>query len=172
MRPHGSPKQLEARRVRAIALVNEGRSLSEVARMVGSHASSVMRWRDAARRGGSAALKSKPAPGRPRKLTQRQTKRLVKLLLKGATAFGHSTELWTTRRIADLIEKEFGVSYHRDHVGRLLHRLDWSYQKPDRRALERDEQEIERWKREEWPRIKKGLYGWAPPSCLSTNRDS
>ena len=172
MRPHGSPRELEARRVRSMALLEEGRSLSEVARMVGAHASSVMRWRNSKKRRGQAGLKAKPASGRPPKLTKRQLKRLVKLLLKGAMARGHPTEVWTTQRIADLIEEEFGVRYHRDHIGRLLRRLDWSYQKPDRRALQRNEGEIERWKHEEWPRIKKGLHGWVPISSSSTNQAS
>lgn len=172
MRPHGSPRELQARRIRAMALLDQGRSLSEVARRVGAHASSVMRWRNSVRRRGQAGLKAKPAPGRPPKLTARQLKRLVKLLLKGAMARGHSTEVWTTQRIADLIEEEFGVRYHRDHIGRVLHRLNWSYQKPDRRALQRKEDQIERWKREEWPRIKKGLHGWAPISSSSTNQAS
>lgn len=138
MRPHGSPKELEARRVRAIALLNEGRSLCEVARMVGAHASSVMRWRNSVQRRGQAGLEAKPAPGRPPKLAARQLKRLVKLLLKGALARGYSTQLWTTQRIADLIEEEFGVRHHRDHIGRVLHRLNWSYQqaRPTRLAAQ------------------------------------
>lgn len=172
MRPHGSPRELQARRIRAMALLDQGRSLSEVARRVGAHASSVMRWRNSVRRRGQAGLNAKPAPGRPPKLTVRQLKRLVKLLLKGAMARGHSTDVWTTQRIADLIEEEFGVRYHRDHIGRVLHRLHWSYQKPDRRAWQRKEDHIERWKREEWPRIKKGLHGWAPISSSSTNQAS
>jgi len=172
MRPYGSARELEARRVRAFALVKEGRSLSEVAEIMGCHASSVMRWRDAAESGGQAALKAKPVPGRPPKLTPRQLDRLVDLLLRGAMARGYDTEVWTTQRIADLIQEEFDVHYHRDHVGRLLHSLDWTYQKPDRRALERKPDKIRKWKRQEWPRIKKGLPGWQPTSSLSTNRDS
>ncbi len=172
MRPHGSPKELEARRNWAVRLLAEGRSLSDVARIVGAHASSVMRWRDAAERGGTPALQAKPVPGRPPKLTPRDLKRVVPLLRKGAMARGYATEVWTTQRIADLIDEEFGVRYHRDHMGRLLHRLKWTYQKPDRRALERDEDKIEAWKRREWPRIKKGLPGWRPTSSLSTNRAS
>src|ERR1017187_2581620 len=76
-------------------------------------------------------------------------------VLKGPIAQGYRTNLWTTARIAGLVEREFGVSYHPDHIGRLMHSLGWSPQKPERRALERDEEEIERWKQEEWPRIKK-----------------
>ena len=123
---------------------------------------SVMRWRDARRRGGSGALRVRFSPGRPLKLDAAERKRLVRLLLKGSTAYGYRTNLWTTARIAELVEREFGVRYHRDHVGRLMHSLGWSAQKPERRALERDEKEIARWKQKEWPRIKKTLRGWAP----------
>ena len=172
MRPKGSPKDLEARRIRAAALIGEDRTLSEVAGLIGCHPSSVMRWRDAFEEGGAAGLRARPAPGRPCELTSRQRVRLVRLLLKGPLARGHWTDVWTTQRIADLIAEEFEVSYHRDHVGRLLHGLGWSCQKPDRRALERHEERIERWKRTEWPRIKKGLRTWAPTSSSSTNRGS
>lgn len=164
MRPHGSPKLLERRRRQALKLLDQDLSLHEVARRIGCHPSSVMRWRDARDSEGEAGIRAKPAPGRPRKLTERQCVRLVKLLLKGAMANGYRTELWTTARIAELIEKKFGVRYHRDHIGRLMASLGWTYQKPARRALQRDERKIEQWKKEDWPRIKKGLRGWVPTS--------
>jgi transposase len=164
MRPNGSPEQLEARRLVAGRLLQKGLSPHEVAEAVGCTETSVIRWRDTVRRQGLSGLKAKPVPGRPPKLTKRQLQRLTTVLLQGARRRGHSTELWTTQRIADVILEEFGVSYHRDHVGRLMHRLKWSFQKPERRALERDEEKIERWKRVEWPRIKKGLSGWGPTS--------
>ena len=91
-----------------------------------------------------------------------QRRRLVRLLLKGPQAHGYRTQLWTTARIAELIRREFGVDYHRDHVGRLMHSLYWSPQKPETRAVERNEEAIERWKRQDWPRVKKTLRGWAP----------
>ena len=172
VRPRGSVVQLEARRLVAVPLLREGRSLTSIAGTLGCHPSSVMRWRDAWEALGEAGLKAKPAPGRPPRLTRRQLDRLVRVLLKGAMAQGYRTELWTTQRIADVIQKEFGVRYHRDHVGRLMRRLDWSVQKPDRRALERNEENIARWKREEWPRIKKGRQTWAPTSSSSMNRGS
>jgi len=84
-----------------------------------------------------------------------QKERLAEILLKGAMANGYRTDLWTTQRIAEVIEKNFGIRYHRDHVGRVLGQMGWTHQKPERRAVERNEEEIERWKREEWPRIKK-----------------
>lgn len=162
MRPFGTPKQLEKRRLKAMELLDTGLSLNEVARRVGSYPSSVMRWRDARDRDPKQGLKSKPASGRPPKLTPSQKKRLTKLLLKGAMASGYRTELWTTARIAEIISRNFGVTYHRDHVGRLLASLGFSYQKPEGRALERDDEAIEEWKRKEWPRVKKTPSGWAP----------
>ena len=123
-----------------------------------------MRWRDTRDRVGNQVYEVGASPGRPRKLTAAQEKRLVKLLLKGPLAYGHSTDLWTCRRIAELIRKEFRIRYHRDHVGRLMKMLGWSYQKPQRRALERDEDAIRQWKSKRWPQPKKTPRGWAPIS--------
>lgn len=172
MRPHGSSKVLEARRWRALKLLKDGLSLNRVAQLIGCAASSVMRWRDALARGGRRAVKVRPTPGRPPKVSSRQRRRLVRLLQQGAMAQGYRTELWTTQRIADVIETHFGVRYHRDHIGRLMHQLGWSHQKPERRALERDAAAIDRWKRETWPRIKKTPAGWVPTSSSSTKRAS
>lgn len=172
MRPFGSPRQLEKRRRKAVKLLDSGLSLNEVARRIHCSPTSVMRWRDAREAEGDDGLKPRPAPGRPPKLTDRQKKRLISLLLKGAMANGYRTELWTTARIAELIEREFGVGYHRDHIGRLLAALNWSWQQPGRQAMERDKKAIERWKRKNWPRVKKTLRGWAPISCSSTSRAS
>ena len=169
MRPHGSPKALEERRRRAVALVKERLSLYEVARRVGCNPSSVMRWRNAMRKGGADALRAKPAPGRPCRLTPRQKERLVGLLLKGAMAHGYRTELWTTLRIAELIRRHMGILYHRNHVGKLLHQLGWSHQKPERRALERNEAAIAHWKQTVWPAVKKTPRGWQPTSSSSMN---
>jgi len=172
MRPHGSPKSLEARRRRVVAFLKQKLSLHEIARRIGCHASSVLRWRNAWHAGGPEALQAKPAPGRPPRLTAQQKARLVQLLTAGARAHGYRTELWTTQRIAALIERRLGVRYHRNHVGKLLHQLGWSHQKPERRALERDETAIAEWKRAIWPRVKKTPQGWRPTSSSSTNRAS
>ncbi len=172
MRPQGSPESLEARRRSVIAFLKQKLSLHEIARRLGCHASSVLRWRNAWRAGGRAALKAKPAPGRPPRLTAPQKARLVQLLLAGARAHGYRTELWTTQRIAALIEDRLGVRYHRNHVGKLLHQLGWSPQKPERRAVERDEAAIAAWKRTGWPRVKKTPQGWQPTSSSSTKRAS
>lgn len=172
MRPFGSPKTLEKRRRFAIRLFKLGLSLHQIARRVGSHPSSVMRWRNAWRRGGEAALKPKPVPGRPSKLSEREKKRLLRLLLAGAIANGYRTDLWTTARIAEVIKRHFDVQYHRDHIGRLMAGLRWTYQKPEKRALERNDAAIEEWKRVEWPRVKKTPSGWVPTSSSRTNRGS
>jgi len=164
MRPRGSAAVLEARRRVALTLVEEGHSLQTVARWLRCAASSVMRWRDAVRRRGERAFQVGASPGRPPKLAKRQRRQLVRLLLQGALAHGYRTDLWTTARVAEVIAQHFGIRYHPDHVGRLLHALGWTPQKPERRALQRDEAAIARWKREEWPRVKKTPRGWAPTS--------
>ena len=168
MRPYGSPQHLETRRHKVIGLLQRKLSLHEIARRNGCHASSVLRWRDAWRRGGRAALKAKPVPGRSPFLSQKQKKQLVDLLLQGAMAHGYRTELWTTLRIAAVIERRFGVKYHRNHISKLLHQLGWSPQKPERRALERNEADIEQWKRTVWPAVKKTPQGWQPTSSSPT----
>jgi transposase len=120
----GSADLLEDRRKRALALLDSGESLNEVGRRIGCNPSSVMRWRDARRRGGAKALRVRFSPGRPLKLDRTQRRRLVNLLLQGPMMHGYRTNLWTTARIAELIRKQFGIQYHRDHVGRLMHSLN------------------------------------------------
>jgi len=122
----------------------------------------VLRWRDDRRRRGAAVYVVRYSPGRPPKLRVAEKRKLEKLLLRGAVACGYRTNLWTTQRIATLIEQRFGVRYHRDHIGRILAALGWSHQKPTRRALERDDARIAAWKDQEWPAIKKTPRGWAP----------
>jgi len=155
MRPAGSPKELERRRTRAIALLKEGLAPVEVAHRLGVDRRSVRRWKAAHRAHGVAGLHAKPAPGRPSALDSKQKRHLEQLLLKGAAAAGFPTDLWTCPRVAKLISDRFDVEYHVDHVGRLLHALGFSPQKPERRAIERDEAAIEQWVKERWPRVKK-----------------
>ena len=155
MRPKGTAVELERRRRRAVRLLEGDRSLTMVAQMVGAAISAVWRWREAVRRHGPEALAPKPVPGRPPKLTARQQQRLPRLLARGARAHGYPNDLWTTKRVAAVIAREFGVAYHPAHVSRLLAACGWSCQKPERRALERDEAAIAHWKRYGWTAIKK-----------------
>lgn len=117
--------------------------------------SAVWQWRENARRHGEQGLKAKPTPGRPTKLTKKQRERLPRLLLRGARAYGYTTDLWTTSRVATVIRDKFDVEYHPSHVSRLLAACGWSCQKPERRALERDEAAIAHWKRYKWTAVKK-----------------
>ena len=162
MRPFGSPKTLERRRRRAAGLLQQGLSLREVARRVQASVSSVSQWRAAWMEGGEAALAPKPVPGPRRKLTDEQCTQLLELLLQGASAYGFPNELWTLKRIAAVIQVEFGARYHPSHVWKLLHRLGWSCQVPDSRPIERDEQAIAHWRRYKWPAIKKSPTTWGP----------
>ncbi len=172
MRPKGSPEELENRRRSVVRLLKKNFSLHEIARRIGCHASSVLRWHNALKRSGPRALKAKPAEGRPCRLTKKQKALLVCILSQGAMANGYRTELWTTHRIAAVIEKRFQVHYHRNHVGKLLHQLGLSPQKPERRSVQRDEKAIREWKSSVWTAIKKTPQGWQPTSFSSMNRAS
>src|SRR5256885_16534542 len=123
MRPKGSAELLSDRRRRALRLLGAKFSLNEVARRIGCAASSVMRWRNAWRRRGTDSLQVRFSPGRPRRLTRRQERRLVRILLQGAVANGYRTELWTTKRVAEAIQRSFHVACHFNTAGQLLHSL-------------------------------------------------
>ena len=172
MRPSGSPEELERRRRRALALLSEGLLPSEVAQRIGVDRRSVRRWKAATRKRGADGVRARPAPGRPCKLAAKDKRKLEALLLKGPLAAGFHTNLWTCPRVGELIEQRFGVQYHVDHVGRLLHDLGWSPQKPTRRAVERDEEAIRRWIHADWPRVKKTPAAAARRSSSSTKPDS
>lgn len=159
MRPSGSPEALEQRRLRAVELFKEGFGPTEIARRIKVERRSVRRWKSTYLAHGPEALKARPNPGRPSKLDPRAKRSLEKILLRGARASGFSTDLWTCPRVAQVIKKEFGVGYHVDHICRLLHALGWSPQKPERRAVERDEEAIQTWVKTEWPRVKKTPRG-------------
>jgi len=142
--------------------LDSGLTMEEVSHRVGTSIASVSRWHHALMEGGPAALAAKPVPGRPRKLSTFECSQLLDLLLEGAMAYGYPNELWTLKRIARLILKEFGVRYHPNHVWRILRGLRWSCQVPERRPVQRDEEQIEHWKRYKWPHIKKGARTWGP----------
>lgn len=136
-------------------LMDQDESPSEIAKFLGCSRSSVYRWEEMAR-DGPAGLDAKAHPGRTPRLDDGQLQELQKLLKQGSPAHGWSSDLWTGKRVATLIRRHFGVQFDPDYVVRLLkRRLSWSSQKPETRARERNEVEIARWLREEFPRIKK-----------------
>ncbi len=156
MRPKGSASELEVRRQIAGRMLEQGYRQSDVASAVGASLSSVKRWKRSMREGGGLkALRSKRHPGKKPRLDDSQKRKLVEVLLAGPRAWGYATDLWTCRRVREVVARDFGVEYHVDHVWHLLRGLGWSCQKPEQRARERDEAAIRRWRKRDWPRIKK-----------------
>ena len=172
MRPTGSATELEARRRRAAECFQAGESLRTVADRFGVNLSSVKRWKRDWLEGGVEALSAKPHPGGASKLTERQRDELVDLVVAGPLAAGFKTDLWTCERIAALIRERFGVSYHPGHLARMLHELGFSPQKPRVIAREQDSDAVDRWRREDWQRIKKMLAGAAQALSFSMRQAS
>jgi transposase len=126
-------------------------------------------WHAAWQRGGTDALRSRGPTGPAPRLSDQQLARVEQALLEGATANGFVGELWTLDRIAAVIQRLTGVRHHPAHVWALLrHRLGWSVQRPVRRAAERDQDAIDRWVAEDWPRILQTPNGAEPAWSSST----
>ncbi len=155
MRTKGSAEALEMRRRIGGKLLQEGKGIREVSRWLGVSPSTVFRWKQALKTHGPEALRAKPHPGRSPKLTAAQKQELESLLLEGARAAGFPTDLWTLERVAQVIERAFGVRYHPRYVWHILTAMGWSAQKPARRARERDEEAIAAWRKEGWAKVKK-----------------
>jgi len=147
-------EMMEERRLEGAKLSEAGISQADVARQLGVKRQSVHEWAKVMAARGEKGL-ARVRTGRKPRLNAVQLAKLAEHLQNGPQAHGYATALWTTERIARLIKRQFGVRYHRDHVGRLLGQMGWSCQRPTGRARERKEEEIVRWKRVEWPRIKK-----------------
>jgi transposase len=141
----------EWRRMRALALKQQGWTQRAIAEALGVSEQAVSQWLASVQQGGPEALRSHPAPGSPPKLTADQRRLIPEFLWHGPEAYGFRGQVWTCARIAKVIEEEFGVRYHKDHVGRLLQELHWTPQVPIRRAIQRDEEAIRRWRTEIWP---------------------
>lgn len=152
MRPKGTAAELERRRHRAVALVEAGESPTVVARILGVTPPSLHRWRRMACQ--AEGLAARPVSGAKPRLTDFQLAQLERLLHQGATAHGFPNDLWTSARVAYLIQDYFGVEYHPDYARQLLRRrLNWTSHKPQKRAQQRNDAAIERWKADEFPRI-------------------
>jgi transposase len=172
MRTKGSAAELEARRRRAAEYFQERKPLADIARLVGASLSSVKRWKRAWQEGGVTALAAKPHPGPTPKLSSDQKLQLVEILKDGPMKAGYRTDLWTCARVSEVVRKRFRVSYHADHVGRILHDLGFSPQKPQQVAREQDAAAVERWRKQDWPRVKKKPHGLPRASCLSMKQAS
>jgi transposase len=154
----------EARRRQAWRLKQQGWPQRQIAAALGVSEGAVSQWMKRAREEGPDALRHRPPPGAPRRLSADQLAQLPDLLQRGPQAYGFRGELWTRGRIAAVIQLEFGIAYHPRHVGRLCQALRWSPQKPARRARQRDEAAIAQWHDETWPAINRGRQPKSKPS--------
>ena len=146
---------LEKRRFEAMRLFERGLKQSEIARQLRVVPQTVARWMRDYRTRGKSSLKKAGRAGRLPRLNEQQRQQLEKLLVRGPEQLGYETPLWTCPRVAHLIEKEFGVSYHEGHVWKILVSLRWSPQRPEGRARERNEGQVRHWQKKELPALKK-----------------
>jgi transposase len=145
----------EGRRLRAWELHQQGWSQQRIATALGVTQSAVSKWFARARTGGLAALARRKAAGRVARLTAEQRAQLPALLSQGAEAFGFRGAVWTRARVAEVIKRSFGVTYHVAHISRILKAIRWSRQQPIRRARQRNEAAIQHWREQDAPALKK-----------------
>jgi transposase len=163
---------MEAARMRAADLFAKGMSQADIGRELGVSHQSVSDWHKLWLVGGKRALKRTGAPGRPRKVTDAELAKVERALQKGPKANGYPTDLWTLARVAEVIEQTTGVKYHPGHVWKVLRRMGWSRQRPARQAAERDDEAIERWVNDRWPKVKKTPGPGTPGSSSRTRAGS
>jgi len=165
MRTPGFKEELERRRRLGVSHVLAGYRQRTVAKFLGVHPSSVCRWMKVYRRGGDTALAGRDPTGRPRKLTRGQERQVLGWFRRSPTSFGFPTELWTAARVAQVIYRKWRVKFHPHYLSQWLAERRITPQKPRFQAREHDEEEVQRWLREEWPRIKKvqrgGVHTWS-----------
>jgi transposase len=141
--------------MRAWQLKQQGWAQRQIARALGASEGAVSQWLTAAERDGPEALRAHPSPGHPPRLSATQRRLIPEFLWHGPEAYGFRGQVWTCARVARVIEEEFGVRYHKDHVGRLLRELHWTPQVPITRAVQRDEGAIALWRDQVWPDLRR-----------------
>lgn len=141
--------------MRAWELQEQGWKQKDIAAALGVSEGAVSQWFKKAKEQGAQALRHQPPPGAQPKLSPEQRAQLPVLLAKGAEAFGFRGQVWTTERVAQMIQQQFGVSYHPAHCSRLLRSIKYSQQKPIQKATQRDEAAIQSWKEQRWDELKK-----------------
>lgn len=149
----------EKRRMRAFELKKKGWKQTDIAEALGVTDGAVSQWMSRAEEGGKEALRRKVDTGPDKRLSDEDRQKLPALLKKGPEHYGFRGQVWTRERVGKVIEREFGVSYHKTQVGRILDQIGWSLQKPAERASERDEEAIEAWRTERWEELKKSRDG-------------
>lgn len=163
---------LESRRRRAAEMFRRGEKQADIARALRVSAQSVSRWYSEWQQGGLRALNRAKRSGRPPKLTAAQLKAVERTLLKGARANGYPTELWTLKRVGEVIKDVTDVAYHQGHVWKILQSMNWSLQRPAKRPRERDDERLDQWRRERWAKVKKTPDDGARGSSSKTSRAS
>jgi len=143
------------KRLRAARMLLAGKGPAEVALAVGVARQTVYTWKGLLDEGGIDALRAVPGRGRPARLDAQQLTQLRQALLQKPTEHGFGTELWTLKRVGMLIKRMYGVEFGQTQIWRILGTLGFSAQKPERRAIERDEEAVRHWKRHTWPALKK-----------------
>jgi transposase len=159
---------LEQRRREAAELLRQGIHQAEVARRVGAHRQSVSRWAEQLERGGLRALRQAGRGGRKARLGPEDLRRIERGLKRGPEALGYENGLWTSARVARLIEKECGVRYHTGHAWRILRQLGWSCRRTGAGTGRREDPAMEQ---KRWPETKKKSKKRAEPSSSSTEVD-
>ena len=164
----GDLAALEARRLQGGRLFGQGKTRAQVARELGVSRMSAGRWYQVWVQEGVEGLRGPGRTGRRPRLDESQLQQLEAALLAGPAAQGYRTQLWTLPRIARLIQKLFGIRYHPGHVWKILRRMGWSVQRPERQAKERDEEAIAGWHKRRWPQRKRGHCDAARGCCTWT----
>ena len=170
--PRRDFKAMEERRMRAADLFAKNVSQADIARELGVVHQTVSDWHEKWLQGGRRALRAAGRAGRPPKVSDTDLEKVERALRRGPKAHGYPTELWTLARVAEVIEEVTGVRYHPGHVWRVLRQMGWSRQRPARQATERDDETIERWVNERWPRVKKTPGPGGPGSSSKTKAGS
>ncbi len=148
-------QEMERIRVRAFRLHQKGMKQSAIALELGVTKQAVSQWKTLWEKEGLAGLRFPGRAGRKPKLSPEQLMELETLLLQGPKAHGYVTELWTSRRIQEIVLKHFGVRYHPNHIWWVMHALGWSCQRPTRQARERNQAAVQTWIRKVWAKVKK-----------------
>ena len=143
------------KRLKAGRMLLAGKGCAEVALAVGVARQTVYTWKGLLDEGGIDALRAVPERGRPAQLDEQQLAALRATLLRSPIEQGFGTELWTLKRVGAVIERVHGVRFGQTQVWRILGSLGFSPQKPEKRAIERNEEAVRSWKRSTWPALKK-----------------
>ena len=163
MRPPGTAAELERRRRLALSHLHNGHAVPVVAEFLGVSERAVYLWQAADRRHGVEGVKAKPPPPRASKLARAQERQVLGWFRKSPKSFGFATDLWTGRRVAEVIRRKWSIDFNWRYLLSWLKDRGITSQKPQRRAREADREAIDRWRTHDWPRLQNGRVASGPP---------